>query len=138
MRQGLAIAGQLLKRGQGWPIRAAALGGRMSAQFTESRWSAPVTFGALAFFLSTSATAYSDIASLISGANSGDARWQTYLEDAPAGSIHAAEIVFPDPVVTGSTEMVWEDFDVTPPSAPIVVSVADEGVVEFQLLLTKS
>ena len=40
-------------------------------------------------------------------------------------------------VVTGSTEMVWDDFGVTPPSAPIVVSVADEGVVEFQLLLTK-
>lgn len=103
MRQGIAIAGQLLKRGQGWPFRAAALGGRMSTQFTESRWSAPITFGALAFFLSTSATAYSDVASLISGANSGDARWQTYLEDAPAGSIHTAEIVFTDPVVTGST-----------------------------------
>jgi polyisoprenoid-binding protein YceI len=40
-------------------------------------------------------------------------------------------------VVTGSTEIVWEDFGVTPPSAPIVVSVADEGTVEFQLVVTR-
>ena len=69
----------------------------------ESRWSAPITLGAMAFFLSTSTTAYSDIAGLISGANSGDARWQAYLEDAPAGSIHSAEYVFTDAITTGST-----------------------------------
>ena len=40
-------------------------------------------------------------------------------------------------VVTGSTNTVWQDYGVTPPSAPIVASVEDEGVVEFQLLLTK-
>lgn len=39
-------------------------------------------------------------------------------------------------VVTGSIDAVWEDYDVTPPSAPIVASIEDHGVVEFQLLLT--
>jgi len=40
-------------------------------------------------------------------------------------------------IVTGSADLVWEDFGVTPPSAPIVVSIADEGVVEFQLVVAK-
>ena len=40
-------------------------------------------------------------------------------------------------VITGTTEIVWEDFGVTPPSAPIVVSVADEGTVEFQLVVRR-
>ena len=40
-------------------------------------------------------------------------------------------------VVTGSAEIVFADFDVTAPSAPIVVSVDDEGIVEFQLIVAK-
>lgn len=40
-------------------------------------------------------------------------------------------------IVTGSTSIVFEDFDVTPPSAPIVVSIDDNGIVEFQLVVTK-
>jgi len=40
-------------------------------------------------------------------------------------------------VIVGSTDIVWEDFGVTPPSAPIVVSVADEGTVEFQLIAAR-
>lgn len=40
-------------------------------------------------------------------------------------------------VITGSTDITWEDFGVTPPSAPIVVSVADQGVVEFQLIVAQ-
>ncbi len=40
-------------------------------------------------------------------------------------------------VVVGTTEIVWEDFGVTPPSAPIVVSVQPSGVLEFQLILNK-
>lgn len=39
-------------------------------------------------------------------------------------------------VVTGSTDTVWEDYGVTPPSAPVVASIADQGVIEFQILLT--
>lgn len=40
-------------------------------------------------------------------------------------------------VIVGSTEIVWEDFGVTPPSASIVVSIADEGIVEFQLVVAR-
>jgi polyisoprenoid-binding protein YceI len=40
-------------------------------------------------------------------------------------------------VIVGTTEIMWETFGVTPPSAPIVVSVADEGTVEFQLIVAR-
>jgi polyisoprenoid-binding protein YceI len=40
-------------------------------------------------------------------------------------------------IIVGSTEIVWEDFGVTPPSAPIVVSIADQGTVEFQLVVAR-
>ncbi|MEM9463947.1 MAG: YceI family protein [Actinomycetota bacterium] len=40
-------------------------------------------------------------------------------------------------IVTGSANIVFEDFDVTPPSAPIVVSIDDNGIVEFQLIVAK-
>ena len=36
-------------------------------------------------------------------------------------------------LVTGTTEVVFADYGVTPPSAPVVVSVEDHGIVEFQL-----
>ena len=38
-------------------------------------------------------------------------------------------------LIIGSTEIFWEDFGVTPPRAPIVVSVAEHGTVEFQLIV---
>ena len=41
-------------------------------------------------------------------------------------------------VVVGSFEIAFADYGVTVPSAPIVVSVADTGTVEFQLLFTRS
>lgn len=40
-------------------------------------------------------------------------------------------------VITGSTNIVFADFDVSAPSAPIVVSVDDNGIVEFQLIVAK-
>jgi polyisoprenoid-binding protein YceI len=40
-------------------------------------------------------------------------------------------------VIVGSTEIVWEDFGITPPSAAIVVSIADQGIVEFQLIVAR-
>ncbi|MEM9204073.1 MAG: YceI family protein [Actinomycetota bacterium] len=40
-------------------------------------------------------------------------------------------------IITGSTNIVFADFDVTAPSAPIVVSVDDNGIVEFQLVVAK-
>lgn len=38
-------------------------------------------------------------------------------------------------VVIGSTEIVFADFDIDPPSAIILVSVVDLGTMEFQLVL---
>ena len=38
-------------------------------------------------------------------------------------------------LIIGSTEIFWEDFGVTPPRAPIVVSVEERGTVEFQLIV---
>mgnify|MGYP005696020291 CR=1 FL=1 len=40
-------------------------------------------------------------------------------------------------VITGSTTIAWEDFGVTPPSAPIVVSIDESGIIEFQLIVAK-
>ena len=40
-------------------------------------------------------------------------------------------------VITGSTTITWEDYGVTPPSAPIVVSIDESGIVEFQLIVAK-
>lgn len=100
MRHGLAVLGRLASIDRGW--------------------SAPVAFGALAFFVSTSTTAYSDMASVISGASSGNVRWQTYLVDAPAGSIHNAELVFTDPITTGST------------SSPVSMKTPDGRTIAFR------
>ncbi|MDE0607691.1 MAG: YceI family protein [Acidimicrobiaceae bacterium] len=41
-------------------------------------------------------------------------------------------------LIIGSTEIIWQDFGVTPPRAPIVVSVEDRGIVEFQLIVRTS
>ncbi|MEO0494771.1 MAG: YceI family protein [Actinomycetota bacterium] len=40
-------------------------------------------------------------------------------------------------VITGSTTITWEDYGVSAPSAPIVVSIDESGIVEFQLIVTK-
>ena len=41
-------------------------------------------------------------------------------------------------VLVGSFDVVFSDYGVSVPSAPIVLSVADEGVIEMQILLTRS
>lgn len=41
-------------------------------------------------------------------------------------------------VVVGSMPVVLADYGVEAPSAPIVLSVADQGTIEFQLFLTKT
>jgi polyisoprenoid-binding protein YceI len=40
-------------------------------------------------------------------------------------------------VVVGSTPVTFSDFGVEVPSAPVVLSVADEGTIEFQLLFVR-
>jgi hypothetical protein len=40
-------------------------------------------------------------------------------------------------VVVGSIPVVFSDFGVSMPSAPIVVSVEDDGILEVQLFLVR-
>ena len=40
-------------------------------------------------------------------------------------------------VVVGSSDVVFSDYGVTAPTAPIVVSVEDHGIMEFQLIFTR-
>ncbi len=70
---------------------------------TSRHCSAPMSFGAFAFFLTTSPIAFSDTASLLSGVDQGGARWSSYLVEAPAGSLHSVEMAFTDDITTGST-----------------------------------
>ena len=48
-----------------------------------------------------------------------------------------AQLVDAVVVVVGSAEIVFDDYGVTAPSAPVVLSVEDHGIVEFQLLFTR-
>ena len=41
-------------------------------------------------------------------------------------------------VVVGSTEILFSDYEIDPPSAQIVLSVADHGIMEFQLVLERA
>ncbi len=41
-------------------------------------------------------------------------------------------------VVVGSTEIEFSDYDIVPPSAPIVLSIEDRGVMEFQLIFERA
>ena len=48
-----------------------------------------------------------------------------------------AQLVDDTIVAVGSSDVIFSDFGVTVPSAPIVVSVEDHGIMEFQLLFTR-
>ena len=48
-----------------------------------------------------------------------------------------AQLVGDTIVAVGSSDVVFSDFGVTAPSAPIVVSVEDHGIMEFQLIFTR-
>jgi hypothetical protein len=41
-------------------------------------------------------------------------------------------------VVVGTTPFTFSEFGLTPPRAPVVLSVADHGTIEFQLFFTKA
>ena len=48
-----------------------------------------------------------------------------------------AQLVGDSIVVVGSSEVAFSDYGVTAPTAPIVVSVEDHGIMEFQLIFTR-
>ncbi|WP_343225638.1 cell wall hydrolase [Oricola nitratireducens] len=74
-----------------------------AARRVAARLSGPAVLAA-AFLLSNPTTvAMQDIASLLTGADAQQSRWQTYLVGSAAGSIQKAELVYNvDPTVTGS------------------------------------
>ena len=48
-----------------------------------------------------------------------------------------AQLVGDSIVAVGSSEVVFSDYGVTAPTAPIVASVEDHGIMEFQLIFTR-
>ena len=48
-----------------------------------------------------------------------------------------AQLVGDSIVAVGSSEVIFSDYGVTAPTAPIVVSVKDHGIMEFQLIFTR-
>ena len=48
-----------------------------------------------------------------------------------------AQLVGDTIVAVGSSDVVFSDYGVTAPTAPIVVSVEDQGIMEFQLIFTR-
>jgi spore germination cell wall hydrolase CwlJ-like protein len=62
----------------------------------------PVLIGAALYLLSPTITAYQDMTSLLSGSESGQGRWSSYLEKSPAGSVQKANMEFVDQGATGS------------------------------------
>ncbi|MBZ9654181.1 cell wall hydrolase [Phyllobacterium lublinensis] len=63
---------------------------------TNRQLAGPLIIGAAIFLLSPTTTAYQDMASLLSGSESGQGRWTSYLEKSPAGSIQKANMSFVD------------------------------------------
>ena len=49
----------------------------------------------------------------------------------------AAELVGRILAVVGTTDVVFSDYDIEAPTAPVVVSVEDHGIIEVQLFLTR-
>lgn len=62
----------------------------------------PTAVGLALFLAFPTPAAYQDIASMVSGAEAGSARWNAFVEKAVAGSVHAAEMPFADSVATGA------------------------------------
>ncbi len=64
---------------------------------------APFVIGVAAWIASPTTVAFQDIASLVSGSDNGQARWNNYIEKSAAGSIHDIEVNFADgDLTTGS------------------------------------
>ena len=63
---------------------------------------APVFLGFAVWIGFPTVAAYQDMASFVSGTESAQTRWNSYVESAVAGSVHSAEMPFTDSIVTGS------------------------------------
>jgi spore germination cell wall hydrolase CwlJ-like protein len=88
---GLLRAGSRLKGLTEIPARDWARKNR-----TDRKIIGPLVIGAAIYLLSPTVTAYQDMASMLSGSESGQGRWTSYLEKSPAGSIQKANMSFVD------------------------------------------
>lgn len=80
----------------------------------------PLLIGAAIFLLSPTVVAYQDMASLLSGSESGQGRWASYLEKSPAGSIQKANMSFVDTkAITGAIPASGVD---APGIGPVVIN----------------
>lgn len=64
---------------------------------------APVLFGLAGFMVTPTIVANSDTASILAQMSGKGDRWRMHITSAPAGAIQKAEMVFADPILTGST-----------------------------------
>lgn len=64
---------------------------------------APVLFGLAGFMITPTVVAHSDTASILAQMSGKGDRWRMHITSAPAGAIQKAEMVFSDPILTGST-----------------------------------
>ncbi|MEK1851079.1 MAG: cell wall hydrolase [Phyllobacterium sp.] len=87
---------------------------------TNRNYIGPAVIGTAIYLFSPTMTAYQDMASLLSGSESGQGRWTSYLEKSPAGSIQKANMSFVDEkAITSSVPASGVD---APGIGPIVIN----------------
>ncbi len=60
------------------------------------QWASPTLFGLAAWLVFPSIPAQGDLADLLAGFDRSGSQWRMVMTDSPAGSLHAAELAFPD------------------------------------------
>ncbi len=60
------------------------------------RWTSPALFGLAAWLIFPSLPGKADLAEMLSGFDRAGSQWRMVLTDSPAGSLHAAELAFPE------------------------------------------
>jgi spore germination cell wall hydrolase CwlJ-like protein len=103
-----------------------------------SRWLAPSIFALAGLFAAPVDLAEADIASMLSQKLTAGESWRSFMVDAPAGSIHAEELVFgqPDTQLSAKTRgVVMPDGDLVAlsPSEKIAPATPDEDRVTRRL-----
>lgn len=88
------------------------------------KYSGPILIGAAIYLLSPTVVAYQDMTSLLSGSESGQGRWASYLEKSPAGSIQKANMSFVDKTATGAIPASGID---APGIGPIAINGAQKA-----------
>lgn len=67
-----------------------------------NRLVAPAIIGLIGLISTPTVTAFADVTAYISAAQSDQGRWKSHLTASPAGAIQEANLVFTDPILTGS------------------------------------